>query len=143
MRYTCVAAIVTFMGCGDDVVLQKHIDVEDAQLDSSSPDAASYDARETCTSFPYPGDPMCPAARPFCCPTSLELDAYCSATGTSTTNLMCREHPSDGLLMTCDSSTGAGCTVDQPICCSEQLSTQTFTYCTDHAYQGAGWSCSQ
>jgi hypothetical protein len=105
-------------------------------------DATVVDAQEACTSFPHPGDPLCVIARPFCCPYSLETPSYCSASSTSTTGFECREQPIDGILQQCDSTSGAGCPTDHAICCSEQLSNDTFTYCSDHAYQGPGWTCS-
>ena len=140
MRNSCFVALLVLVACGDDSSTQKPLTGEDA----SEADASSADARQSCTDFPQPGDALCPAAEPFCCPYSLETPFYCSASSMSTsTGEMCREQPIGGLLQTCDSATGTGCPTDHSICCSEQLSSDTFTYCTDHAYQGPGWTCSQ
>jgi hypothetical protein len=140
MRKSFVFALLVLSACGDDSSTQRRL----GDVDAAMADAVQVDGRLSCADFPYPQDPMCPAPQPFCCFYSLESPFYCSTDPTSvTTGDMCREQPVGGLLQACDAATGAGCPSDGAICCSEQLSNDTFTYCTDHAYRGPGWTCSQ
>jgi hypothetical protein len=139
MRPTTVsyfaALAIVLAACGGD-------DVDGNQ--SRIHDAAVADAAEMigCNDFPYPDDPMCPEDQRFCCPYTLEQPFYCSAVSQSPTGFACREHPIQGLLLVCDPADGSGCPSEAAICCVEHLGSMQYSYCTDHAYVGPGWTCS-
>jgi hypothetical protein len=60
----------------------------------------------------------CPAATPYCC-IQVDFAARCESPVIEAYPGQCREHPTTGTEMPCDSSTGAGCTAAKPICCAD------------------------
>jgi hypothetical protein len=115
---------------------------DDAIIDASV-DGNEVDANEGCQDFPRPEDPLCPTVRPFCCPATLETPWYCSELSENPNGLACREDPVGGTILSCSSVDGGGCPANQSVCCEENLSGQIITYCSDHAFRGVGWTCSQ
>lgn len=99
-------------------------------------DAGTTADASSCNSFGRVPD--CPTDLRYCCGDS---EPYVCLSGFSATNL-CREEPIGGRLMDCDSVSGDACPADHPICCFEPT-LEGATYCTDHAYLGPNWTCSQ